>query len=74
LQILLQAKYNIDLLTVNIEFMWLGTKWMERIAKARLSPVSKPFHMNSIFTANTSILYIYYSRWNVLRLMVYIRL
>jgi hypothetical protein len=25
-QILLQDKYNIGVLTVNIEFMWLGTK------------------------------------------------
>ena len=35
LQILLQDKYNIGVLTVNIEFMWLGTKRMERLAKAR---------------------------------------
>ena len=39
--------------------MWLGTKRMERIAKARLSPVSKPRHINYIFTVNASILYIY---------------
>jgi len=32
LQILLQDKYNIFVLTVNIEFMWLGTKRMERLA------------------------------------------
>jgi hypothetical protein len=38
LQILLQDKYNIGALTVNIEFMWLGTKRLERLAKARLSP------------------------------------
>jgi hypothetical protein len=44
---------------VNIEFMWLGTKQMERFAKAHLSPVSKPRHMNSIFIVNTPILYIY---------------
>jgi len=35
LQILLQDKYNIGVLTVNIECMWLGTKRMERLAKAR---------------------------------------
>jgi len=28
-------------LMVNIEFMWLDTKQMERLAKARLSTVSK---------------------------------
>jgi hypothetical protein len=59
LQILLQDKYNIGVLMVNIEFMWLGTKQMERFAKAHLSPVSKPRHMNSIFIVNTPILYIY---------------
>jgi hypothetical protein len=48
LQILLQDKYNIGVLMVNIEFMWLGTKQMERFAKAHLSPVSKPRHINSI--------------------------
>ena len=57
--ILLQDKYNIGILTVNIELMWLGTKQMERFAKAHLSPVSKPRHINSIFTFNTPILYIY---------------
>ena len=35
-----------------------GTKRMERLAKARLSPISKPLHINSIFTVNTPILYI----------------
>ena len=35
LQILLQDKYNIiGVLTVNIEFMWLGTKRVERLTKA----------------------------------------
>jgi hypothetical protein len=57
-QILLQDKYNIGVLTVNIEFMWLGTKRVERLAKGRFSPVSKPRHINSIFTVNTPILYI----------------
>jgi hypothetical protein len=38
LQILLQDKYNIGVLTVNIEFMWLCTKQIETLAKARLSP------------------------------------
>ena len=42
-QILFQDKYNVGVFMVNIEFMWLGTK-------ARLSPVSKPRHINSIFT------------------------
>jgi hypothetical protein len=53
LQILLQDKYNIGVLMVNIEFMWLGTKRMERLVEARLSPGSKPRHINSIFTVNT---------------------
>ena len=61
LQILLQDKYNIGVLMVNIEFMWLGTKRMEKLEKARLSPVSKPRHINSIFTVNTPILYMYLS-------------
>ena len=44
-----------------MEFMWLGTKRMERLAKAHLSPISKPRHINSIFknecysTVNQSI-------------------
>jgi hypothetical protein len=46
LQILLQDKYNIGVLTVNIECIWLGTKRMEILAKARISPVSKPRHKN----------------------------
>jgi hypothetical protein len=57
-QILLQDKYNIGVLTVNIEFMWLGTKRMERFAKAHLSPVSKPSQINYICTGNAPILYI----------------
>ena len=40
LQILLQDRYTIGVLTVIIEFKWLGTKLMERLAKACLSPVS----------------------------------
>jgi hypothetical protein len=56
---LLQDIYNIGALTVNIEFMWLGTKWMERLAKARLSPVSKPLHINYILIVNTPILYMH---------------
>jgi hypothetical protein len=38
MQILLQDKYNIGALTVNIECMWLGTKRVERLAKARSFP------------------------------------
>ena len=37
--------------------MWLGAKRMEKLAKA--FPVSKPRHINSTFTVNTPILYIY---------------
>jgi hypothetical protein len=55
----LQNKYNIGLLMVNIEFTWLGTKLMERLIKTSLFPISKPSHINFIFTVNTSILYIY---------------
>jgi hypothetical protein len=50
-------KCNIGVLTVNIEFMWLGMKRMERLIKARLSPVSKPHHINSIWTVKAAILY-----------------
>jgi hypothetical protein len=35
LQILLQDKYNIGVLMVNIEFMWLSLKQLERLAKGR---------------------------------------
>jgi hypothetical protein len=38
LQILLQDKYNIGVLTVNIEFMWLDTKRLERLAKSSSFP------------------------------------
>ena len=38
LQMLLQDKYNIGVLTVNIECMWFGKKRMERLAKARSFP------------------------------------
>jgi hypothetical protein len=60
LQILLQDKYNISVLTVNIEFMWLGKKRVERLDKSRPSPVSKPRHIHSVFIVNTPILYMYY--------------
>ena len=66
----MQDKYNIGVLTVNIECMWLGTKWMERFAKVRLSLVSKPHHINSIFTVNTPIMYI--STFSLHCLKVYI--
>ena len=56
LQILLQDKYNT---MVNIEFMWLCTKQMKRFTKLVFSHISKPCHINSIFTANAPILYIY---------------
>ena len=58
MQIVLQVKHNIGVLTVNIKFMWLATKRLESLAKARISPVSKPHHPNSIFTVNAPILYI----------------
>jgi hypothetical protein len=44
---LLQNKYNIGVLTVNIEFMLLGMKWVERLTKDGLSPVSKTCHLKS---------------------------
>ena len=50
LQILLQDKYNIDVLTVNIEFMRLGTKRMENLAKSSSYPC---------FYASPHKLYIY---------------
>ena len=46
LRIVLQDKYTIVVLTVNIKFTWF-----------RGSPVSKPRHINSIFTVNTPIFY-----------------
>jgi len=38
LEILLQDKYNTIVLMINIEFMELGTKRMERLAKLIFSP------------------------------------
>jgi hypothetical protein len=38
LQIVLQNKYNISLLTVKIEFACLGTKRLERLAKSLSFP------------------------------------
>ena len=54
-----RIKYNIGVLTINIEFMWLGTKRLK--LKLVFPSVSKPRHINSIFTVNTPILYIYLS-------------
>jgi hypothetical protein len=54
---LLQDKYNIGVLTVNIELARNG--WKDSL-KLVLSPVSKPRHINSIFTVNTPILYMYF--------------
>ena len=57
LRIVLQDKYNIGILTVNMKFTWFRTKRMNRLAKPHLSPVSKPRHINYIFTVNTPIFY-----------------
>ena len=43
--------------------MLLGTKRMDKLANARLLPVSKSRHINYMFTVNTPILYIYYSNF-----------
>ena len=52
LQIVLQDKYNI---TVSGS---ARNGWKDSL-KARLSPVSKPRHIHSIFTVNTPILYLF---------------
>ena len=39
-QIVLQDKYNISVLTVDIEFMWLSTKQLESLTKSFLSLAS----------------------------------
>ena len=59
MQILLQDKYNIGVLTVNIEFMWRGLETGEIQALVSLYIRFVPSHINSIFTVNTPILYIY---------------
>jgi len=59
----MQDKYNIGVMTVNIELMLLGTKRMDRLAKARLLPVSKPRNIHSMSTVNTPILYIHYNNF-----------
>jgi len=38
---------------------WCIDGTMEKLAKARLSPVSKPRHIDYIFIVNTPILYIF---------------
>jgi hypothetical protein len=56
----LQDKYNIGLLLVNIELIWLGAKRGERLAKSSsCHPVSHPRQINYIFTISRPILYIY---------------
>ena len=57
-QIIRQDKYNIGVLTVNIECMWLGTKRVETIARVRLYPVSKP-HKFYINRHHTNTVYIF---------------
>jgi hypothetical protein len=47
LQILLQDKYNIGVLMVNIEFMWLSKKRMERFARAHHFLVHKMLDFRS---------------------------
>ena len=59
MQILLQDKYNIGVLTVNIEFMWRGLETGEIQAVVSLYIRFVPSHINYIFTINTPILYIY---------------
>jgi hypothetical protein len=59
LQILLQDKYNIGVLTVNIEFMRLATKRVERLAKARSFPhFSALPHKFYIYRQYTNIVYL----------------
>ena len=45
---------------------------MESLTKACLSPVSKPHHINSIFTVNAPVLYIYIYTWHRLIQLVVI--
>ena len=59
MQILLQDKYNIGVLMVNIELMWRGLETGERRALVSLYIRLEPSHINSMFTVNTPILYIY---------------
>ena len=59
LDILLQDKYNIGVLTVNIKFMWLGTKRVQRFPKAHLSPrfLASP-HKFLIYRQYTNSVYV----------------
>ena len=59
LKILLQDKYKIGVLTINIEYMRVDMERMERLTQIRLTPVSKDRHIHSILTANTPVSYIY---------------
>jgi hypothetical protein len=52
----LQDKYNIGLLTVNIEFIWLGAKRGESLTKPCLSPR---------FSASSNKFYIYRQQTNI---------
>jgi hypothetical protein len=51
--------YNIDVLTVNIKFMWLGLEMGKRLVLMSLSISFVPSHVNSIFTINKPILYLF---------------
>ena len=48
-------------------------KWTKDSLTARLSPIAKPHHINSLFTINTPILYIYiyYTSPNHARLILH---
>jgi len=50
--------YNIGVLTVNILLMWQGIEMGKRRSLASLFIRFVPNHLNSIFTVNTSILYL----------------
>ena len=50
--------YNIGVLTVNILLMWQGLETWKRRSLASLFIRFVPNHLNSIFTVNTSILYL----------------
>jgi len=52
-KILLQDKYNIGVLTVNIEFMWRGLETGERRARSLVLHAYKKFQIVWLFNLST---------------------
>jgi hypothetical protein len=53
-------KYNIGLLMVNIDWIWLDAKgWKDSLIKLLFLSVSQSCHINIIFTINRAVVYLW---------------